>query len=109
MFEFWFRLPFRFRLGVAVVLLLVIAGVLGYVTISDPVHHPINKYSGILKIAPILFLFWLAWRDLVRIPFWVYIVSFPVLMLCLLRPWAFLYVVPIVFIAIFISARQHKQ
>jgi hypothetical protein len=108
-FEFWFRLPFRIRLGVVAVVLLIVASVLGYVALSDPVHHPVNKYGAIIRIAPILFLVWLAWRDLVRIPFWVYVVSFPVFVLCLLRPWLFLYVIPIIFIVMFGTTKRRKR
>jgi hypothetical protein len=105
MFDFWFRLPLRIRLGLAALVFLIIALVLGYVVIRDPVHYPVNRYGGIIKIAPIIFLVWLAWRDLLRIPFWIYIVSFPVLILCLLRPWAFLYVIPIILIVLFVARK----
>ncbi|MDR2762416.1 MAG: hypothetical protein LBB88_07445 [Planctomycetaceae bacterium] len=80
------------------------------VAFSDPVHYPVNRYSAIIRIAPILFLLWLAWRDLTRIPFWVYIVSFPVLMICLIKPMLFLYVIPIIFVTIFgLTNRQNKK
>jgi hypothetical protein len=86
------------RLGVVSVGVLIIAVVVACIVIGDPVHYPVNRYGGILKIAPILFLMWLAWRDLMRIPFWVYIVSFPVLIVCLAKPVFFWYVIPLIFI-----------
>jgi hypothetical protein len=100
-FSFWFRLPFRVRLGVVAVVILVVAVVLGCIAIGDPVHHPIRRYGGVIKFAPILFLAWLAWRDFVRIPLWVYIVSFPVLIVCMIKPLLFFFVIPIVFFVLY--------
>ncbi|MDR0390391.1 MAG: hypothetical protein LBH59_00665 [Planctomycetaceae bacterium] len=105
MFDFWFRLSLRVRLGVVSVVLLVIAVSLGYFAISDPVHHPMTKYSTIIKIAPIIFLIWLAWRDFLRIPLWVYLVLFPVAMLCLWKPYTLLYVIPITLIILFVAKK----
>jgi hypothetical protein len=96
--KFWFNLPFRVRLGVASILFLIIAAVLAFITFGDPVNYPINKYGTIIRIAPLLFLVWLSWRDLSRIPLWGYIVFLPLFFVCLIKPVLFFYMVPLFFI-----------
>jgi hypothetical protein len=108
-FNFWFRLPFRVRLGVVAVLFLIISIVMLCVAIGDPAHYPINKYGVIIRIAPIIFLVWIAWYDLIRIPFWVYMVSVPVLLVCLIRPMLFFYVIPLTFFFLFMRTGHSKR
>ncbi|MDR1923530.1 MAG: hypothetical protein LBQ66_04065 [Planctomycetaceae bacterium] len=99
MFNFWFKLPLRVRLGVMATVVLVAAIVVVFFVWRDPVHHPVRQYGFLIKIAPILFLLWLAWQDLAKIPLWVYLITPPILIICFLKPILFLIVIPVAFIA----------
>ena len=73
----------------------------------DPLHN--KPLYGIIRIAPILFLLWLAWSDLQNIPLWVWCVIPPVLILCALKPGAWLIVIPLGLIALFVMPKKKKK
>ena len=70
----------------------------------DPMHT--KPAYGIIKWAPILFLFWVAWPDLERIPRVVYYVSIPIIILCALKPVLLYLVIPVGLIALFIMPKK---
>lgn len=104
---FWFRLPLRTRLGIiAGGLLLAAAWSVMWAT-QDPLHNkPIN---ALIKFAPIVFLLWLAWYDLLNIPFWVYLITPPILILCVLRPRALIVIVPLVLFILFVMPKKKPK
>ncbi|MDR3197728.1 MAG: hypothetical protein LBU34_07645 [Planctomycetaceae bacterium] len=104
--DFWFRLPFRKRLGIIATILLVVAVISAVLWTNDPVHH--RPITSIIRLAPILFLFWLAWSDLQKIPFWVWLVMPVVLILCAFKPALWFIVIPIALFALFVMPKKKK-
>lgn len=103
----WFRLPIRTKLGIISSALLVLAGLAIWVAIRDPFHNiPIR---GIVKLAPILFLLWLAWKDLQNIPLWVWFVIPPVMILCALKPFLWFVVIPLGIVALFVMPKKKSR
>ncbi|MDR1964465.1 MAG: hypothetical protein LBQ50_11850 [Planctomycetaceae bacterium] len=105
--DFWFRLPIRTRLGIIATVLLVVAVISFALWTSDPRHH--QPISAVIKFAPILFLFWLAWADLQQIPFWVWLVMPVVLILCALKPALWLLIIPVALFSLFIMPKKRKK
>jgi hypothetical protein len=100
--SFWFRLPLRTRLGIISTVLLIVAAVSCFLWMNDPGHH--RPIGGIIRLAPILFLLWLAWTDLRRIPFWVWLIAPVVFVLCILKPALWLIVIPVTLFALFMHS-----
>ena len=100
----WYSLPIRTRLGIIAATLLAVAVISATLYLLDPMRT--KPAYGIIKWAPILFLFWVAWPDLERIPRWAYYVSAPVAVLCALRPTLLYFVIPIGLIALFIMSKK---
>ncbi len=104
--EYWFNLPMRTRLGVVSSLLLGVAVLSIVLWTRDPVHHkPLNS---VIRFAPILFLLWLAWADLRSIPIWFWLAVPPVLIFCLIKPGAWLVVIPVTLCALFVMPKKMK-
>ena len=99
----WYALPIRTRLGIIAATLLAVAVLSVVQSFSDPQYTPLY---GIIKWAPLLFLFWMAWPDLERIPRWAYYVSVPIAILCALKPMLLYLVVPIAFVALFVMPKK---
>jgi len=93
--DFWFRLSLRTRLGIISSILLTCAVVLLLSWYSDPSHFTYRQ-SWIIRFAPLLFLLWLAWTDLKRIPWWNWLLMVAVLLICAIKPAAWLAGVPII-------------
>lgn len=106
--DFWFNLPMRTRLGVAAVILLVSGAVLFALPILDPVHHDFRQGAGIVRFAPVMFLVWLAWTDLQRIPTWVWFIAPPVVIFCCIKPAAWLIVVPVTLVSLFVMPKKRR-
>ena len=100
----WYALPIRTRLGIISVTLLAVAVISAALYFVDPLHT--KPAYGIIKWAPILFLFWIAWPDLERIPRWMYYVSVPIIILCALRPVLLYIVIPVGLVALFIMPKK---
>ncbi|MDR0870888.1 MAG: hypothetical protein LBN39_08865 [Planctomycetaceae bacterium] len=99
----WFNLPLRTRLGVISAVLLVFAAVLAAQAVNDPVHH---RLPSVIKWAALLFVFWLAWKDLEKVPWWVYLAAPPVLVLCLIKPGAWFVVIPALLFVLFVMPKK---
>jgi hypothetical protein len=104
--RFWFRLPFRIRLGIIATILLIAATISVVLWTNDPGHY---RLSSIIRFAPILFLFWLSWADLKQIPFWGWLVMPPMLILCFLKPALWFIVIPAGLIALFVMPKKKKK
>ncbi len=100
----WFSLPIRTKLGIISAALLGVAVISIILHFADPMHT--KPVYGIIKWAPILFLFWIAWPDLERIPRWVYYVSIPIIVLCALRPVLLYLVIPVGLVALFVMPKK---
>ena len=100
----WYSLPIRTRLGIIAVTLLAVAIISATLYFLGPMRT--KPAYGLIKWAPILFLFWIAWPDLERIPRWVYYVLIPVAVLCALKPALLYFVVPIGLIALFMMPKK---
>lgn len=105
----WFSLPARTRLGIVAVPLLAAAVVLFALPILDPIHNELRQGAGIIRFAPILFLLWLAWPDLQRVPRWAWMIAPPVLIFCCLRPAAWLIVIPVALFTSFTASRKKRR
>lgn len=105
--NFWFRLPLRTRLGIIAAVLLGIAVMSIYWATRDPLHH--KPLYSVIKFAPILFLFWLAWKDLQNIPLWVYLIALPLTIFCALKPAALFFVVPAALMILFLLPKKKKK
>jgi len=64
------------------------------------------RTGWIIHFAPILFLLWLAWTDLEKIPWWHWIIMFVVLVICAVKPGFWLLGIPIIGYIIF---ARHKK
>ena len=100
----WYALPIRTRLGIISIVLLIVA------VLSVVQHFAVPRNTkplyGIIKWAPLLFLFWVAWPDLARIPRWVYYVSVPIAVLCALKPGLLYIVIPVALVALFLMPQK---
>ncbi|MDR1269849.1 MAG: hypothetical protein LBK82_10020 [Planctomycetaceae bacterium] len=105
--DFWFRLPIQKRLGIIATILLIIAVISVALWTNDPVHY--RPIAAIIRFSPILFLFWLAWSDLRRIPFWVWLVMPVVLILCAFKPALWFIVIPVAIFSLFIMPKKKKK
>jgi hypothetical protein len=99
--DFWFRLSLRIRLGIISVVLVILAAVSIFFWVSDPVHN--RPISGLIKFAPILLLLWIAWADLKKVPMWVWCVAPFVIIFCLIKPAAWLVVIPVTLFCYFVA------
>ncbi|MDR0611129.1 MAG: hypothetical protein LBG58_13550 [Planctomycetaceae bacterium] len=102
--NFWFRLPIRTRLGIVAIILLIVAIYSLTLWMNDPTHH--RPIASIIRLSPILFLFWLAWSDLRRIPFWVWLLMPIILIICALKPMCWFLVIPATLFALFILPKK---
>ncbi len=100
----WFDLPIRTKLGAIAMVLCAVAAISMAVSYADPYHA--KPMYGVIKWAPVLFLFWIAWPDLTRIPRWVYYISVPIAVLCALRPGFLYLVIPLGLVALFVMPKK---
>ena len=100
----WYALSIRTRLGIIAATLLVVAALSVVQIFAAPQEHA--PLYGIIKWAPLLFLFWMAWPDLARIPRVVYYVLIPVAILCALKPMLLYLVVPVALVALFLMPKK---
>ncbi|MDR0705927.1 MAG: hypothetical protein LBF88_13215 [Planctomycetaceae bacterium] len=105
--NFWFRLPIWTRLGIIATILLIVAVISFALWTNDPAHH--RPMASIIRFAPILFLFWLAWSDLRRVPFWVWLLMPVILIICALRPMFWFFVIPAAVFALFVMPKKKKK
>ncbi len=102
--NFWFRLPLRTRLGIVSTLLLGVAALSLFFWTYDPIHN--KPFTAAIRLAPILFLLWLAWTDLRNIPRWFWFSVPPILFFCLIKPAARLVVIPVALFVLFIMPKR---
>lgn len=86
---------------------MIVAGLSIYWATYDPVRH--KPLYSVIKLAPILFLLWLAWSDLQNIPIWIYLVAPPILIFCALKPAALFIVIPVALIALFLMPKKKSK
>jgi len=102
--RFWFRLTQRTRLGIIATLMMTCAVVL---LLS---WYDTGKISrgvvGMLPFGVILFLIWLAWNDLEKIPWTNWIIMFAILIVCMIKPGAWFVGVPIIGYILFVSRKK---
>jgi len=103
--NFWFRLSLRTRLGIIASVFLSCAVVLLLSWYFNPEHFSYRQ-SWIIRLAPLLFLFWLAWTDLKRIPWWNWLIMVAVLLICSIKPAVWLAGVPIIGYILFVSRKK---
>ena len=99
----WYTLPIRTRLGIVAVALLAVAALSVVQYFTDRQHA--RPLYGIIMWSPIIFLLWIAWPDLERIPRWVYYVAVPIAVVCALKPWLLLLVIPVALFALFVMPK----
>jgi len=61
---------------------------------------------GIIPFGVILFLLWLAWSDLAKIPWWNWLVMFAILIVCMMKPGAWFVGIPIIGYILFVSRKK---
>ncbi|MDR3183280.1 MAG: hypothetical protein LBT89_10265 [Planctomycetaceae bacterium] len=98
--KFWYRLPFRTRLGIVSAVLLVLAAVSMYLWISDPIHN--KPISALIRFAPIMLLLCLAWVELKNIPRWFWLAVPIVLLAGFIKPAIWFLIVPAVLVWLFV-------
>ena len=62
--------------------------------------------AGVLPFAAILFLIWLAWKDLEKIPWWNWLLMGGILIVCMLKPGAWLVGIPMIGYILFVSRKK---
>jgi len=103
--RFWFRLPLRTRLGIIATFLLTCAIVLLLSWVNDPSHFS-YRWGGILRFGPLIFLLWLAWSDLEKIPWWNWVIMFAILVICMIKPGFWFAGIPIIGYILFASRKK---
>jgi hypothetical protein len=98
--KFWFRLPIRTRLGIIATVLLIFAIVLLLSWFNDPSHFK-YRLSWVMKFAPLLFLLWLAWTDIKKIPWWGWFVIPVILLICAVKPPVWFIGIPLIYYILF--------
>jgi len=61
---------------------------------------------GLLPFAVILFLLWLAWKDLQKIPWWNWLIMCGIFIFCMIRPGAWLIGIPLIGYILFASRKK---
>jgi len=61
---------------------------------------------GVLPFAVILFLIWLAWKDLEKIPWWNWLLMGGILIVCMVKPGAWFVGIPIIGSILFVSRKK---
>ena len=93
--NFWFRLPLRTRLGIIATLLLACAFVVLLWWYVDPARFSYRN-GWILRFGPLVFLLWIAWGDLEKIPWWNWLIILVLLIVCSVKPTFWLIGIPII-------------
>jgi hypothetical protein len=73
---------------------------------DDPVRFAPYRSGWILCFGPLIFLFWLAWSDLKKIPWWNWLIILASLSFCAFKPAAWFIGIPV--IAYILFARRKK-
>ena len=94
--NFWFRLPLRTRLGIIGSAFLVSVIVLLLLWYQDPVRFSPYRSNWILRFGPLVFLLWLAWGDIEKIPWWNWLIIVVLLIVCSIRPAFWLLGIPVI-------------
>ncbi|MDR2116488.1 MAG: hypothetical protein LBP87_08905 [Planctomycetaceae bacterium] len=105
--DFWFRLSLQKRLGIIAIILLIIAVISIALWTNDPAHN--RPVASLIRLSPILFLLWLAWADLRKVPFWAWLVMPVVIILCAFKPKLWFVVIPFTFFALFVMPKKKKK
>ena len=103
--HFWFRLPFRTRLGIIATCLLTFA----IVVLLSWYHDPGNfsyRTAWIVPLGAVIFLLWLAWSDVEKIPWWNWLLVIAMLTICMIKPGFWFVGVPIIGYIIFASRKK---
>jgi len=61
---------------------------------------------GLLPFGAILFLLWLAWKDLQKIPWWNWLIMCGILIFCMVRPGAWFIGIPLIGYILFASRKK---
>ena len=93
--NFWFRLSLRTRLGIISFVLLTSVIVLLLSWYYDPARFSYRD-GWILRFGPLIFLFWLAWGDLEKIPWWNWLIILALLIVCAIKPGAWFVGIPVI-------------
>ena len=83
--NFWFRLPLRTRLGIISCSLLTCAVVMLLSWYHDPANFSYRS-GWVIRFGPLIFLLWLAWSDLEKIPWWNWLILLVLLIACSIKP-----------------------
>jgi hypothetical protein len=59
-----------------------------------------------MRFGPLVFLLWLAWTDLAKIPWWNWIIMSVVLIVCLIKPGAWFVGIPLIGYILFASQKK---
>ena len=103
--DFWFRLSLRTRLGIVSSVFLTLAVVLMLSWYYDSTHFSYRQ-GWIIKLAPLLFLLWLAWTDLKNIPWWNWLIMILLLLVCAAKPVAWFIGIPIIGYILFTGRKK---
>ncbi|MDR0520883.1 MAG: hypothetical protein LBH00_03410 [Planctomycetaceae bacterium] len=101
---FWFKLSLRTRLGILSTAAMAAVVVVMLSWFYDPDHFSYNRANAVLRYGPLLFLLWLAWADLKKIPWWGWIAIPVIFLFCLLKPALWLFGIPAVGFILFYKA-----
>ena len=93
--DFWFRLPLRTRLGIIATVFLTSAVVVLLVWYCDPARFSYRN-GWILRFGPLVFLLWVAWGDLEKIPLWNWLIILVLLIVCSIKPAFWFIGVPVI-------------
>ena len=104
--DFWFRLSLRARLGIIGSALLVFVIVLIFLWYQDPVQFSPNRFAWVLRIGPLVFLLWLAWGDIEKIPWWNWLIIVVVLIVSGIKPAFWLVGIPVIVYILFSGRKK---
>ena len=104
--DFWFRLSLRTRLGIIGSVLLVSVLVVLFLWYQDPLRFSPNRLAWLLRLGPLVFLLWLAWGDIAKIPWWNWLVILVILIVCSIKPFAWLLGIPVIVYFLFGARKQ---
>jgi hypothetical protein len=72
---------------------------------NDPANFS-YRWGGIIRFGPLLFFLWIAWEDLERIPWWNWLIMLVIIIICAIKPPAWIAGVPIIAYILFGGRKQ---
>ena len=102
--RFGFRLSRQKRLGIIATLLLTVATVL---LLSWYYASSISfGMSWFIPLGVFVSLFWLAWSDLKKIPWWNWVIMFGIALVCMIKPGTWFVGIPIIGYILFVRRKK---